>query len=105
MAHGVALSVAPSRHVASSDVAAPDVEFSEFVSVHQRRLLGFAHLISGNPSDAEDLLQTALAKTYLKWERDQRRRVRHPRLRPPDHRQRTPQLVAARLQTPRVRHQ
>ncbi|GGQ35827.1 RNA polymerase sigma factor [Streptomyces althioticus] len=32
-------------------------------------LLRTARSLTGNPSDAEDLLQTALAKTYVAWER------------------------------------
>ncbi len=32
-------------------------------------LLRTARSLTANPSDAEDLLQTALAKTFVAWER------------------------------------
>ncbi len=38
-------------------------------------LLRTARSLTANPSDAEDLLQTALAKTYLAWERIQDHRA------------------------------
>jgi RNA polymerase sigma-70 factor (sigma-E family) len=42
-------------------------EFSAWVRDYQRILLGFAQLIAGHPQTGEDLLQTALARAYLKW--------------------------------------
>ncbi|HLQ82171.1 MAG TPA: SigE family RNA polymerase sigma factor [Bacillota bacterium] len=58
------------RPVTSDHVADDRSEdFARFVAQHDRRLLGFAHLITGNHADAEDILQTALAKAYLKWAR------------------------------------
>ncbi|MEU6775293.1 SigE family RNA polymerase sigma factor [Streptomyces sp. NPDC046759] len=48
--------------------------FAAYVRARQPVLLRTARSLTANPSDAEDLLQTALAKTYVAWERieDQR---------------------------------
>ncbi|MFG2355124.1 SigE family RNA polymerase sigma factor [Streptomyces sp. NPDC048521] len=48
--------------------------FTSYVRARQPVLLRTARSLTANPSDAEDLLQTALAKTYVAWERieDQR---------------------------------
>ncbi|MFG2882862.1 SigE family RNA polymerase sigma factor [Streptomyces sp. NPDC048297] len=43
--------------------------FSSYVQARQPVLLRTARSLTANPSDAEDLLQTALAKTYVAWER------------------------------------
>ncbi|POX51124.1 SigE family RNA polymerase sigma factor [Streptomyces sp. Ru71] len=43
--------------------------FSSYVRARQSALLRTARSLTANPSDAEDLLQTALAKTYAAWER------------------------------------
>ena len=43
--------------------------FREYVVGRSPALLRTAYLMTGNRSDAEDLLQTALAKTYLSWDR------------------------------------
>jgi RNA polymerase sigma-70 factor (sigma-E family) len=43
--------------------------FSSYVRARQPVLLRTARSLTANPSDAEDLLQTALAKTYAAWER------------------------------------
>lgn len=43
--------------------------FSAYVKARQPVLLRTARSLTANPSDAEDLLQTALAKTYVAWER------------------------------------
>ncbi|MFF4015637.1 SigE family RNA polymerase sigma factor [Streptomyces sp. NPDC001843] len=52
----------------------PYPSFSSYVRARQPVLLRTARSLTANPSDAEDLLQTALAKTYVAWERieDQR---------------------------------
>lgn len=42
-------------------------DFPAWVRDYQRPLLGFAQLIAGDPHTGEDLLQTALARAYLKW--------------------------------------
>ncbi|MBC7375605.1 MAG: SigE family RNA polymerase sigma factor [Frankiales bacterium] len=44
-------------------------EFRSYVAARSPALLRTAYLLTGNRSDAEDLLQTALAKTYLAWDR------------------------------------
>ncbi|MFJ4007869.1 SigE family RNA polymerase sigma factor [Streptomyces sp. NPDC090023] len=43
--------------------------FSSYVHARHPALLRTARSLTANPSDAEDLLQTALAKTYVAWER------------------------------------
>jgi RNA polymerase sigma-70 factor (sigma-E family) len=43
--------------------------FRTYVAARSPALLRTAYLLSGNRADAEDLLQTALAKTYLSWDR------------------------------------
>ncbi|WNM36276.1 SigE family RNA polymerase sigma factor [Streptomyces sp. Li-HN-5-11] len=43
--------------------------FSSYVRARQPMLLRTARSLTANPSDAEDLLQTALTKTYVAWER------------------------------------
>lgn len=48
---------------------APYPSFSCYVRARQPVLLRTARSLTANPSDAEDLLQTALAKTYVAWER------------------------------------
>jgi RNA polymerase sigma-70 factor (sigma-E family) len=44
-------------------------DFSAWVREYQRPLLGFAQLVAGHRQTGEDLLQTALARAYLKWAR------------------------------------
>ncbi|WP_327049482.1 SigE family RNA polymerase sigma factor [Microbispora sp. NBC_01189] len=44
-------------------------EFHTYVQSRGAALLRVANQLTGNPSDAEDLLQTALARTYLAWDR------------------------------------
>ncbi|MFB0616450.1 SigE family RNA polymerase sigma factor [Streptomyces sp. AGS-58] len=43
--------------------------FASYVRARQAVLLRAARSLTANPCDAEDLLQTALAKTYVAWER------------------------------------
>lgn len=43
--------------------------FRAYVAARSGPLLRTAYLLTGNRADAEDLLQTALAKTYLAWDR------------------------------------
>lgn len=43
--------------------------FSSYVRARGPVLLRTARSLTANPCDAEDLLQTALAKTYVAWER------------------------------------
>ncbi|MFD2766814.1 SigE family RNA polymerase sigma factor [Micromonospora eburnea] len=44
-------------------------EFREFVAARSSALLRTAYLLAGDWATAEDLLQTALTKTYLAWKR------------------------------------
>jgi RNA polymerase sigma-70 factor (sigma-E family) len=46
-----------------------ELTFREYVSTRSRALLRTAYLLTGNLADAEDLVQAALAKTYLAWDR------------------------------------
>jgi RNA polymerase sigma-70 factor (sigma-E family) len=43
--------------------------FRAYVAARSPALLRTAYLLTGNRADAEDLLQTSLAKTYLAWDR------------------------------------
>jgi RNA polymerase sigma-70 factor (sigma-E family) len=43
--------------------------FRAYVAARSAALLRTAYLLTGSRADAEDLLQTALAKTYLAWDR------------------------------------
>ena len=43
--------------------------FAAFAAANARRLRHSARLLTGDPERAEDLLQTALARTYLRWDR------------------------------------
>ncbi|MEU7581862.1 SigE family RNA polymerase sigma factor [Streptomyces sp. NPDC041068] len=43
--------------------------FASYVRARQPVLLRTARSLTANPSDAEDLLQTALTKTYVAWDR------------------------------------
>lgn len=44
-------------------------DFRSYVAARSPALLRTAYMLTGNGADAEDLLQTALAKTYLAWDR------------------------------------
>ena len=48
-----------------------DPAFREYVTARRRSLLRTAYLLTGNVADAEDLVQSALAKTYSAWDRIQ----------------------------------
>jgi RNA polymerase sigma-70 factor (sigma-E family) len=43
--------------------------FTTFVSARSRHLLQTAYLLTGDRHRAEDLLQTALTRAYLRWDR------------------------------------
>ncbi|MEU3849095.1 SigE family RNA polymerase sigma factor [Streptomyces sp. NPDC029554] len=58
-----------SKAAAPAAQTLPYPSFSSYVRARQPVLLRTARSLTGNPSDAEDLLQTALAKTYVAWER------------------------------------
>jgi RNA polymerase sigma-70 factor (sigma-E family) len=57
------------------DAARVDAEFREFVGARGRALLNSAYLLTGNLADAEDLVQSALAKTYQAWDRIEDRKA------------------------------
>jgi RNA polymerase sigma-70 factor (sigma-E family) len=46
-----------------------DEDFTEFVAARWASLFRLAYLLAGSPTGAEDLLQTTLEKTYMKWSR------------------------------------
>ena len=46
-----------------------DADFAAYLAARQPALLRTAYALTGNRADAEDLLQTALAKLYLAWGR------------------------------------
>jgi RNA polymerase sigma-70 factor (sigma-E family) len=50
-------------------VPSMEEEFREFVAARSSALLRTAYLLAGDWATAEDLLQTALTKTYLAWKR------------------------------------
>jgi RNA polymerase sigma-70 factor (sigma-E family) len=52
---------------------AAEAAFREYVTARGGALLRIGLLLTGNWADAEDLLQAALAKTYLAWDRIQDR--------------------------------
>lgn len=49
-------------------MAAHDEAFSAFVTDRSRHLLQAAYLLTGDQHRAEDLLQTALTRCYLRWD-------------------------------------
>ncbi|MEV6316799.1 SigE family RNA polymerase sigma factor [Streptomyces sp. NPDC051776] len=55
--------------VCTSATTALFPSFSSYVRARGPVLLRTARSLTANPCDAEDLLQTALTKTYLAWER------------------------------------
>ena len=50
-----------------------DAEFADYMAARQPSLLRTAYLLSGDRHTAEDLVQTALAKLYLSWDKVQQR--------------------------------
>jgi RNA polymerase sigma-70 factor (sigma-E family) len=53
--------------------AADEADFAAFVATRSAALLSFAHVLTGDRHDAEDVVQTALAATALGWHRVRRR--------------------------------
>ncbi|MFF2805827.1 SigE family RNA polymerase sigma factor [Streptomyces sp. NPDC058000] len=53
----------------SASTPATFPSFASYVRARGPVLLRAARSLSSNPNDAEDLLQTALTKTYVAWER------------------------------------
>src|SRR6478735_10487807 len=68
MAPATARTAAPAASTARTQTF-PYPSFSSYVKARQPVLLRTARSLTANPSDAEDLLQTALTKTYVAWER------------------------------------
>jgi RNA polymerase sigma-70 factor (sigma-E family) len=52
-----------------------DAEFAAYMAARQPSLLRTAYLLTGDAHTAEDLVQTALAKLYLSWDKVQRREL------------------------------
>jgi Sigma-70 region 2 len=52
-----------------------DADFTVFVTASSRRLLRTAFLITGDLHTAEDVLQTALERVYVRWGRIRRREL------------------------------
>jgi RNA polymerase sigma-70 factor (sigma-E family) len=50
-----------------------DADFGDYLAARQPALLRTAYLLTGDRDQAEDLLQTSLAKLYLSWDRVQDR--------------------------------
>jgi DNA-directed RNA polymerase specialized sigma24 family protein len=50
-------------------VGSVDTDFRRFVALRSAALLRTAYLLVGDWDSAEDVLQTALTKTYLAWRR------------------------------------
>jgi len=50
-----------------------DEEFTEYMRARQPSLLRTAYLLTGDRHTAEDLVQTALAKLYLSWDKVRQR--------------------------------
>lgn len=44
-----------------------ELTFADFMSARWSPLFRTAYLLTGNRTEAEDLLQTALARTYVRW--------------------------------------
>ncbi len=52
-----------------SRAADRDAEFTEYLNARQPSLLRTAYLLTGDRHQAEDVLQTSLAKLYLAWDK------------------------------------
>ncbi len=46
-----------------------DTGFAAYVAANTTRLIHLAELLTGNPHDAPDLVQSALIKVYPRWSR------------------------------------
>ena len=70
LAAGVPVSVDTRTQPSAQRVTAPPAtEFESFVAARSGALFGTAVLLTGDRHTAEDLLQTALAKSWLSWRR------------------------------------
>jgi RNA polymerase sigma-70 factor (sigma-E family) len=61
--------------VASDVPTQRDEEFAAYMTARQPSLLRTAYLLTGDRHTAEDLVQTALAKLYLSWDKVQHREL------------------------------
>jgi RNA polymerase sigma-70 factor (sigma-E family) len=61
--------VVADRTAAGAALADKDADFTAYLEARQGRLLRTAYLLTGDQHQAEDLLQTSLAKLYLAWDR------------------------------------
>lgn len=59
----------PAAILTTMQITTEEEEFREYVVTRGPALLRAAHQLTGHPLDAEDLLQNALTKTYLAWDR------------------------------------
>jgi RNA polymerase sigma-70 factor (sigma-E family) len=57
------------ERLGSGSASMDDPAFRDYVTARSRSLLRTAFLLTGNVADAEDLVQSALAKTYLAWDK------------------------------------
>lgn len=55
--------------VSTAAASTPEDEFRSFVIRHQAALQRLALVVSGDPGMAEDLVQTALMRTFARWSR------------------------------------
>jgi DNA-directed RNA polymerase specialized sigma24 family protein len=51
------------------DVMARDADFTAYLQARQGALLRTAYLLTGDVHQAEDVLQSALTKLYLSWDK------------------------------------
>ncbi|NBE95812.1 SigE family RNA polymerase sigma factor [Nonomuraea sp. KC401] len=57
------------RDIGQTAVSGVEHDFGAFVAARATSLLRVAYLACGDETEAEDLLQTALERTYRKWDR------------------------------------
>jgi RNA polymerase sigma-70 factor (sigma-E family) len=61
--------IAPPGDIADGRAGLGGPDFRDYVRTRRGALLRTAYLLTGNAADAEDLVQSALAKTFLAWDR------------------------------------
>ena len=59
----------PDTGAMTSKTAARDAAFTDYLHARQPSLLRTAYLLTGDRHQAEDVLQTSLAKLYLAWDK------------------------------------
>ena len=60
---------APHTGQVTAPTTARDAEFTDYLHARQPALLRVAYLLTGDRHQAEDVLQTSLAKLYLAWDK------------------------------------